>query len=77
MKIVTVFKENILRYPILVVHHFLRKKFWMRLKRIKTSEKRIIYSCIFCGASAYHIIKPFVRSEFDMIDIIFIKKYKT
>ena len=36
----------------------------MRLK--KTSEKRIIYSCIFCGASVYYVIRPFVRSEYDM-----------
>ena len=64
MKIVTAFKENIFRYPILVVHHFLRKKYFNAIK--KTSEKRIIYSCHFCGASAYYVIRPFVRSEFDM-----------
>ena len=63
MKIVTAFKENIFRYPILVVHHFLRKKYFNAIK--KTSEKRI-YSCHFCGASAYYVIRPFVRSEFDM-----------
>ena len=64
MKIVTAFKENIFRYPILVVHHFLRKKYLNAIK--KTSEKRIVCSCHFCGASAYYIIRPFVRREFDM-----------
>ena len=64
VKIVTAFKENLFRYPILVVRHFLRKKYFNAIK--KTSEKRIIYSCHFCGASAYCVIRPFVRSEFDM-----------
>ena len=64
MKVVTAFKENIFRYPTLVEHHFLCKKYLNAIK--KTSERRIIYSCIFCGASAYYVIRPFVRSEFDM-----------
>ena len=44
---------------------YLGKKYLNAIK--KTSEKRIIYSCIFCGASAYYVIRPFVRSEFDTL----------